>query len=710
MRLLSLTSLALLLACGGTTDGTADGTKDATSDSGSTSDTGTPSDTGTGIEDDKDGDGFSADEDCNDEDASVYPGAEELCDEVDNNCDEVVDEGFDNDADGYWSAAECAFGDDCDDNDATANPAGTEVPYDGIDQDCIDGDLADVDGDGYDAQEAGGEDCNDEDSAINPDATDVPKNDIDEDCSGSDNYDGDMDGYDDEAFGGDDCDDDDASINPDAVDWMNDGVDSNCDGPDGDEVSLDDVSHLIEGTLDTNGIPDYAGYNVALCDLDADGLGDVVVNAPFSNQYQGKTAIFYGSGSSNWTPTLSLTDADTLIEGAVGDCVGWSAACGDFDGDGYDDLSVTTGEIFYYPTQGGYEAELKVLVYHGTGGTLGGSLGEIDADVVVNAALGVPNDAVVFSFETRFQDINGDGAAEILGIYGSEVAERFNGEQRALAIPGGSYSGELDLEDFDLYGFEPPQAHTLTDIQVVDDLTGDGFPEFFFGAPLAATFPPDDINSLEGLVYVISPTSWPTTPSSDNSIRDLANLVIVGDSESSYFGLNSAFADFDGDGSLDWVTSAIGDSTYEEFNGAVAFFSDIGSTLQSASGKQTASSLASGMLYGDDPSGQLGNTLLAVGDMNGNATEDVLVAEPFGGLSGSGFLWLVDGSDLGSNSEVSDVAIYAWTPGTSSEAPSGNSAATGHDIDGDGRNDLVLGSFNWDGGAGRAEIILTSDL
>lgn len=57
---------------------------------------------------------------------------------------------------------------DCDDNDPERYPGATDVPYDGIDQDCSDSDLTDVDGDGHDALEVDGDDCDDNDSRINP--------------------------------------------------------------------------------------------------------------------------------------------------------------------------------------------------------------------------------------------------------------------------------------------------------------------------------------------------------------------------------------------------------------------------------------------------------------------------------------------------------------------------------------------------------------
>ncbi|MEO0728155.1 MAG: MopE-related protein [Bacteroidota bacterium] len=88
---------------------------------------------------DEDGDGFYSYEDCDDTRNDVYPGAPEICDGVDNNCDGDTDEGVlltfyaDTDEDGFGDAASfelaCAAPDgfvadntDCDDNDGDEFP------------------------------------------------------------------------------------------------------------------------------------------------------------------------------------------------------------------------------------------------------------------------------------------------------------------------------------------------------------------------------------------------------------------------------------------------------------------------------------------------------------------------------------------------------------------------------------------------------------
>jgi len=89
----------------------------------------------------RDGDGDGSDGtawgglDCDDEDASVSPGATELCDDIDQDCDGQVDNGFDADGDGYLSAADCVDGTDCDDGEVGVYPGAVEL-CNGVDDDC----------------------------------------------------------------------------------------------------------------------------------------------------------------------------------------------------------------------------------------------------------------------------------------------------------------------------------------------------------------------------------------------------------------------------------------------------------------------------------------------------------------------------------------------------------------------------------------------
>lgn len=157
---------------------------------------------------DNDADGLSElDGDCDDADAQTYPGAPEICDAKDNDCDQVVDEDYDQDGDG---TSDCVDDDgdsqtenegDCEDSDPYTY-AGALETCNGLDDDCdgeIDEDVQttyylDVDSDGYGStgtsactQLSGyvsvGGDCNDADVTIHPYQAETCDG-IDSNCSG----------------------------------------------------------------------------------------------------------------------------------------------------------------------------------------------------------------------------------------------------------------------------------------------------------------------------------------------------------------------------------------------------------------------------------------------------------------------------------------------------------------------------------------------
>ncbi len=314
---------------------------------------------------DEDGDGFTADEDCDDLDPAVFPEAVELCNGLDDDCDGDVDEGSaadastwytDADGDGYGdsdsSVLACeqpsgtsALDGDCDDGDSAYHPSADESDCtDPNDYNC-DGSVgyADADGDGF----AACEDCDDDEPLSNPDGEELCDG-LDNDCDGSTDEDDASDAStwyadtDSDSYGAPDssrsaceqptgyvadatdCDDSDADVNPSETEVCNE-IDDDCDG----DIDEDDA----------------ADTSTWYADADSDGYGDSATTAQTCEAPSGYVADDTDCDDSDAdvnpgeTEVCNEVDDDcdgTTDEDDAADASTWYA---DDDGDGYGDAS-----------------------------------------------------------------------------------------------------------------------------------------------------------------------------------------------------------------------------------------------------------------------------------------------------------------------------------------------------------------------------------
>ena len=298
-------------------------------------------------------------DDCDDTNAAIYPSADDVCDDLDNDCDGTVDNGLsalpyysDVDADGYgddatevWDCVQppdtVATGGDCNDTDGAYHPGASE-------EDCADPNDYNCDGSvGYADDDADGfaacDECDDTNPAVNPSGLEVCDG-LDNDCdllvdddddsldtaTGITVYaDVDFDGYGDPATpaqvcgagvgwveNADDCDDLDPNVNPGVIEVCN-GKDDECDG------LIDDA----DDSLDTTTASTWYG------DADSDGYGDDGAPQLACEQPVGASSLSgdCNDGDAAWNPGAAEADCadpnDYNCDGSVGYV--------DDDGDGY---------------------------------------------------------------------------------------------------------------------------------------------------------------------------------------------------------------------------------------------------------------------------------------------------------------------------------------------------------------------------------------
>ena len=283
-------------------------------------------------------------------------------------------------------------------------------------------------------------------------------------------------------------------LNGDGADDLATGVPL-ADGPSGDEaddsglvairfgrpgrgLDLEEEDVVSEQAFGTAEVDDRFGAALALCDLDGDGLDDLAVGVPgedFGSATEaGAVVVFFGSEAVEFLDQDS-PDVPDAVEPF--DSFGASLACGDFDGDGRDDLAVgSPGETIGGDLQAG---AVFVVPGSATGLNTAASI-VLHQDLPLVTGEAEPNDR--FGAALVAADFEGGGFADlVVGAPGE------NGQRGALHVFFGRATG-LPSADFiqrDETGIgglsEDGDAFAAT--LAAGDFDGDGHDDLAIGIP-----------------------------------------------------------------------------------------------------------------------------------------------------------------------------------------------------------------------------------
>lgn len=613
---------------------------------------------------DSDGDKFTGCQgDCNDTNATVYPGASEICnDGLDNNCDKLIDQGYDGDSDGYDKCDPVTP--DCDDTNPNIHPNAPEG-CNGLDNDCVGGPAsseADADDDGY--RFCAG-DCNDADPTIFPGAPEIC-NAQDDNCDGSlggDERDQDVDGVlaceqDDLAA---DCDDTNPEVNPLQQEVCGNAIDENCDG---DTTAVDADKDGYDTCTDCN------DFDAAINPGKAEGPSDPSVPGG-----------------------LKCDGIDNDCDGRIDD----GTTCVDDDGDGKTDAQGDCDDYNFYTYPGA--PERPDLQDNNCDGKIETSPLTLDSAHVrlkgdlVGAGIG--------SALSSGHDINGAEAYEegaiddlLIGAPAYDVVFTPSQNRGAAFVLMGRSSGwdALDgqpiSDDATLLYEEEPSARAGFALGMTGDLDGDGIGDFAVGAPYHSVTGSEAV----GRTYILfgKSSGWAQTTLTSASLSSVEGLAAAPDSNNLLMGYAVA-------GGLDINGDGLDDSLY-----GVPWLTQPGATgwVTLVSGRYTGWSAKlkpTELTRLQGPAGHAAGRRMAVGGFNnGDALADFLVGTEYDTTTGSGsVLWCYGDASYIPNVQFSlDASRCREYYGTVPYDYIGDDLSGETDLDNDGYDDFLIGRRN----------------
>ena len=544
--------------------------------------------------------GFVEDDaDCDDSDHAVNPGAEDICDEIDNDCDGVADpQAGDADGDG-WDGCDG----DCGPDDPAVNPDADEVCGNGVDDDC-DGTAGDCGVEGSYALGGAGL------LLTSPSAYDA----VGRGLGAVGDLDGD--GVDDLAIGAPFASG--APSDHGAVYILHGGPGLRDDA----ERSLDQAAVVIRGSLHG----DMLGWSVAGAgDVDGDDRDDLLLGAPWdgaSGFPSGAAYLVAGAALDGVSGEQAIGDLGSRIGGgAYDDQLGWSLdVAGDVNGDGVADLLIGAP----LADSAAPSAGAAYLI-----------LGPVTADLDVSeASARFTADALddgLGAAVTGLGDIDGDGIDDLaVGAYRREHLST-DGGFVAVQLGHSEFAGDYDILHADIeLSAAQNRAFSGCALDGAGDVDGDGYRDILVGAR-GQDYAEADV----GVAFLVSGTYLGFANLDSNSTASFRGVQAYGYAGSSVAGPG----DLDGDGFADVVIGAPYAGSVSNAGEAALFLGPVEGTLSFDD--------ADASLDGDGTGRMLGERVAGAGDVDGDGRPDLLVAVPGYDQpsADAGAAWLLWGGD-----------------------------------------------------------------